>query len=73
MLSARGRYAFKYVTRDGEPVAIMERDPWAGLWCYGLKTEWKGKYGEPTYRPPFTNTYRQSVKAALKVIERALP
>lgn len=60
-----GRYI--YVSVDGDTVAIMERSPWTGEYCYGLRHDFKGEYGETVFRPPFKPTRFRTAKAAAKV------
>lgn len=59
-----------YVHIDGSSVAIMERSPFTGEYCYGLRTN----PGEvPTqFRPPFTPTRRKTARAAAKVVAQAI-
>jgi hypothetical protein len=65
-------HRYTYVFVDGRAVAIMERSEFTGDFCYGLRTAYLGKFGEPTFRPPFSSTYRRTAKAAAKVVVAAL-
>jgi hypothetical protein len=53
-------------------VAIMERSPWTGDWCFGLRTEHVGEYGEPTFRPPFQPTGRRTARAAARAAAQVM-
>ena len=60
-----GRYT--YVVQDGKAVAIMERSPFTGDWCYGERFTMSEADCGMHFRPPFQPTYRKTALAAAKV------
>jgi hypothetical protein len=58
-----GRYT--YVSVGESVVAIMERSPFTGEYCYGLRDDHKGCMA---FRPPFKPTRYRTAHAAAKVV-----
>lgn len=76
MITTRQRGNRTYVSLDGRMVAIMERSPWTGEFCYGLRIELPERTGKSIgpdfyFRPPFTPTQFRTAKAAAKVAAAA--
>jgi hypothetical protein len=65
----RGR---TYVYVNNRVVALMERSPFTGEWCYGLSAHPTEPAISHWFRPPFTPTRRKTAKAAAKVVAAAL-
>jgi hypothetical protein len=65
------KYRNAYVRRDGRVIALMERSPWSGEWCYGARVdEHDGTFSR--FLPPFTPTGYRTPLAAAKAAARAI-